>query len=626
MLHRIRKHAFHAGFILLILAGLFSSALAESQYGITTSDKVRFRKEASTSAETWFKLPKDYVCTFTGTLEMEGITWYRVETTNPNSVGSGNVYAGYVHGNFFRPLTENEAGAFSSNAVPQTGTESYGPQGSSGTAVSGDPYGSSPSSYTAPGFDATTATGQIAHGGVNVRAEASTASASLLKLDKGEIVRLLSVPLDSDPDPWYQVRYGNVTGYVQGPFLRILSYGTLRQTSPASGTGSPTPAETQTSGGSQTTPETQTNSGTQAAVSSGTSSSIIASVRLRLTSAHLRMSPGGSVWTDWEEQGGTLPVYGDPVKSGKYTWYPVVYKRRTLYVRGDCVDVIYADGSTGQTGTQTGTQTDTQAGTQTGTQTDTSAAPSSQAGTAMGYIKTIKSGINVRSTPGGSKVLGRVNSGQILPYTKKTVSGKYTWYLCSTSVGTGYLRSDCVKEVQQDGSASAAASSSSGTSSGAITVSGMTLYPAEKIDWYDGGIQELIPKGSNFQVYDVKTGIVWTAHRWSGGGHADIEPLTAADTAKLCKIYGVSSAKQITSSKHYARRPCLITVGGRTFACSLYGVPHNEGEGDTIKNNNMEGQVCLHFTNSRTSGTKVVDSGHQSAIEYAWKNSPSGHK
>ncbi|MBQ7865854.1 MAG: hypothetical protein IJ350_05725, partial [Clostridia bacterium] len=120
-------------------------------------------------------------------------------------------------------------------------------------------------------------------------------------------------------------------------------------------------------------------------------------------------------------------------------------------------------------------------------------------------------------------------------------------------------------------------------------------------------------------------GIVWWAHRWSGFNHADIEPLTAADTARLCKIYGVNSASEINNKKHWYRRPCLVTIGERTFACSLYGVPHNEA-GDTIADNNMTGQICLHFTNSRTSDTDVLDENHQEAIDYAWQNAPNGHK
>ncbi len=153
----------------------------------------------------------------------------------------------------------------------------------------------------------------------------------------------------------------------------------------------------------------------------------------------------------------------------------------------------------------------------------------------------------------------------------------------------------------------------------------MTLYPAEKIDWNTGGIQELWPRGANVKVYDVYTGLVWWAHRWAGGLHVDAEPLTAADTATLCKIYGVSSASQITESTHWQRRPCLITIGTRTFACSLYGVPHNP-DGNTIKDNNFNGQLCIHFTNSKVHKSGKVDSKHEEAIQYAYDNAPNGHK
>jgi hypothetical protein len=66
-------------------------------------------------------------------------------------------------------------------------------------------------------------------------------------------------------------------------------------------------------------------------------------------------------------------------------------------------------------------------------------------------------------------------------------------------------------------------------------------------------------------------------------------------------------------------------VGTRTFACALYGVPHND-DGDTIADNAMEGQICLHFTNSRTHGTNKVVSDNEEAIEYAWQYAPNGHK
>lgn len=152
-----------------------------------------------------------------------------------------------------------------------------------------------------------------------------------------------------------------------------------------------------------------------------------------------------------------------------------------------------------------------------------------------------------------------------------------------------------------------------------------TIYPVEKIDWFTGGIQDMIPRGANFKVYDVKTGIVWWAHRWAGGSHADIETLTAADSARLCEAYGVKKLQDIVDQKIWERRPCLITIGTRTFAASLDGMQHNPA-GDTISNNGMDGQVCLHFTNSKGHESGAVSESHAKAIEYAYNNCPAGQK
>ncbi len=152
-----------------------------------------------------------------------------------------------------------------------------------------------------------------------------------------------------------------------------------------------------------------------------------------------------------------------------------------------------------------------------------------------------------------------------------------------------------------------------------------TIYPVEKIDWFTGGIQEMLPRGANFKVYDVKTGIVWWAHRWAGGKHADIETLTKADSERLCKIYGVNDLQDIVDNNMWHRRPCLITIGTRTFAASLDGMQHNP-DGDTIANNGMDGQICMHFTNSQGHSSGAVSESHAEAIEYAYNHCPAGKK
>jgi len=150
-----------------------------------------------------------------------------------------------------------------------------------------------------------------------------------------------------------------------------------------------------------------------------------------------------------------------------------------------------------------------------------------------------------------------------------------------------------------------------------------TLYTPELMDWYSSNIQSIFYKGCIAVVTDVKTGLSFKVKRWSGGNHADVEPLTANDTRVMCQIYGVAKAQDIYDNNLYQRRPVLVTVGKRSFCGSVFGFPHNYPEGDTIADNDFYGQFCIHFVNSKThggdSGVVKVDSDHQEAIQYAYK-------
>ncbi len=154
-----------------------------------------------------------------------------------------------------------------------------------------------------------------------------------------------------------------------------------------------------------------------------------------------------------------------------------------------------------------------------------------------------------------------------------------------------------------------------------------TLYTPELKDWFKSDIQSIFKKGYVAVVTDVKTGISWKIKRWSGGNHADVEPLTAADTAKMCRVYNVKVAQDIYDKNLYQRRAVLVTIGTHSYCGSMYGCPHNYPEGDTIDDNDFYGQFCIHFVNSMTHGTKEnpahVDKDHQTAITYAYNNAVS---
>ena len=152
------------------------------------------------------------------------------------------------------------------------------------------------------------------------------------------------------------------------------------------------------------------------------------------------------------------------------------------------------------------------------------------------------------------------------------------------------------------------------------------LYPVEKSNWYTGSIQHVWTRGTIAVITDVYTGLAFRARRLGGGYHADVEPLTSADTAVMCRIYGVSTSEEILSNKHWQRRPLWVTVGGRTYAASMYGVPHNYPDGDSIPDNDFSGQFCVHFVNSRVHRTGEIDAYHQQAIQYAYSHAPSKKK
>lgn len=146
-------------------------------------------------------------------------------------------------------------------------------------------------------------------------------------------------------------------------------------------------------------------------------------------------------------------------------------------------------------------------------------------------------------------------------------------------------------------------------SSSAVTAgqAASTKYVTERLDWFHGGASR-IPRGAIFQVKDVRTGLVFTAKRQGGSYHLDAEPLTAADTAIMKKMYGGSFS--------WRRRPMLVLYNGRVYACSIYGEPHGD---DTIASNNYDGQFCLHFYGSMTHGTDRVDEDHQACEAQALK-------
>lgn len=150
----------------------------------------------------------------------------------------------------------------------------------------------------------------------------------------------------------------------------------------------------------------------------------------------------------------------------------------------------------------------------------------------------------------------------------------------------------------------------------------------EYLDWWTEA-QYVVPVQSVFEIVDFYTGKSFTVKRTTGSGHADVEPLTAADSQKMKEIWG--------GAYSWDRRPVIVKINGRKIAASMSSLPHagndsapggidvswrsdNYGPGynlDWVKNNAVHGVVDLHFANSIRHKDGLVDTAHQSNIKIA---------
>ena len=175
------------------------------------------------------------------------------------------------------------------------------------------------------------------------------------------------------------------------------------------------------------------------------------------------------------------------------------------------------------------------------------------------------------------------------------VSGDYLRVQNSSGSKTGYVPSSDVSRSKSSLVKKSVSGSSSSWKSKVV-----------KLNWYDGG-SSVLDTGDYGYIYDIDSGVTVKIKRMGGHSHADCEPATAADTAKLKKIAGGSFSWDCI--------PVILHAGGKYVACSINTMPHGD---QTISGNGYDGQFCLHMVGSKTHGSDSVNESHQSAINKAY--------
>ena len=189
-----------------------------------------------------------------------------------------------------------------------------------------------------------------------------------------------------------------------------------------------------------------------------------------------------------------------------------------------------------------------------------------------------------KASTASTKVLVAVNTKVIVTgssgsfYKVQNASGTYTGYILKTCVST----------------------------SKTTAKSASWKSKVVKLDWFKGG-SSVLKKGAYGYIYDIDTGITVRIKRMGGTNHADVEPATAADTAKLLRVAGGKFS--------WDSHAVILNAGGKYVACGINTMPHGS---QTIKSNNYNGQFCLHMVNSRTHGTDTVNVNHKASINRAY--------
>ena len=190
------------------------------------------------------------------------------------------------------------------------------------------------------------------------------------------------------------------------------------------------------------------------------------------------------------------------------------------------------------------------------------------------------------------------------------------YYSGSVTGNFGTVTQDAVKRFQKaynlyvDGIAGPVTQAKLyGTSSGGGSTANPKINGVENIHWNVFKAQmtgRFKPKDKAI-LTDVRTGRSFTLVQQSMGNHLDAEPATASDTAVLVSIYN--------GRIDYTRRAVWLTIGDRTFAGSIYAVPHGSS---TVSGNNYNGQFCVHLLGSKTHVGEAEDKDHQRCVQEAY--------
>ena len=400
----------------------------------------------------------------------------------------------------------------------------------------------------------------IAKDNVNVRKRASTSASVLTTLKKGE-----KVTLEATEGEWYKIKSGAATGYVRADLCEKAS----RAKEEAS-----------------------------KAAAASAKQMYIAKENVNVRT---KPSKSGEVVKQMH--------YGDTITVLEETsgWYQVDSKGTTGYIRSDMLSESEpAAASIDDTITQLTVMTE-----ELNAELEDDAASSLVEATEESDIFIMHDEKSATVLPQVIEKLSTTEAQQALKklgfyygepdgsggkFTTAAIKAFQTAYKISIDGELGTETSAAIQKAVQDGG--------NGTNALNVMASSNGVILAE---WFNG-MKYKFPKYEHLRCVDVETGEEFKLRAFSLGNHADVEPPTKEDTDILYRING--------NRWTWTPRPIWVYIDGKAYAAAINVQPHGP---DTISDNGMKGQICMHFLYSRQHNTGQENKNLQAAVWTAFE-------
>ena len=236
------------------------------------------------------------------------------------------------------------------------------------------------------------------------------------------------------------------------------------------------------------------------------------------------------------------------------------------------------------------------------------AATATAAPATSGTLKVGSTGTDVQTLQQKLIELGYLKGSADGVFGNKTAAAVKAYQKASKLTADGVAGSQTLSSLNAVAANKNAASSNTAASTSQKTTVTPSAARVQYANWYEK-VKSVARSYPYATVYDIGTGISWQVHIFSLGAHADYEPVTANDTARMEKVFGGNTWNP--------RAVWVIFSDGSIYIGSTHSMPH---EVQHVRDNNFNGHSCLHFPRTQEQVTSIgpYATKHQETIDAGW--------